>query len=100
MGYIICVFLKYLERPNFDLVKIMNMVINVQTKLGYNAALVHFYCKFLLTGSKFRSRAISEVPAADPITPKREDEESTPHNWKIKMLYDGDCPLCMREVYF
>ena len=18
--------------------------------------------------------------------------------WKVKMLYDGDCPLCMREV--
>nr|GMC75455.1 uncharacterized protein LOC109165641 [Ipomoea batatas] len=21
-------------------------------------------------------------------------------NWKIKMLYDGECPLCMREVYY
>lgn len=21
-------------------------------------------------------------------------------NWKIKLLYDGDCPLCMREVNF
>ncbi|KAJ4785599.1 hypothetical protein LUZ62_036845 [Rhynchospora pubera] len=20
------------------------------------------------------------------------------HSWKVKMLYDGDCPLCMREV--
>lgn len=19
-------------------------------------------------------------------------------NWEVKMLYDGDCPLCMREV--
>lgn len=24
--------------------------------------------------------------------------ESTP--WKIKLLYDGDCPLCLREVNF
>ena len=22
----------------------------------------------------------------------------TGENWEIKMLYDGDCPLCMREV--
>ncbi|KAF3437089.1 hypothetical protein FNV43_RR19842 [Rhamnella rubrinervis] len=49
-------------------------------------------------GSKFPIRAISEVPAADPISTKREDEESTRQTWKIKMLYDGDCPLCMREV--
>ena len=19
--------------------------------------------------------------------------------WKVKMLYDGDCPLCLREVF-
>ncbi|XP_010678698.2 uncharacterized protein At5g50100, chloroplastic [Beta vulgaris subsp. vulgaris] len=37
----------------------------------------------------------------DPITPKKDEEEKNQdydHNWKIKMLYDGDCPLCMREV--
>lgn len=34
----------------------------------------------------------------------REDDngvkDSSPNNrsWTIKMLYDGDCPLCMREV--
>jgi predicted DCC family thiol-disulfide oxidoreductase YuxK len=26
------------------------------------------------------------------------DKENKPVDWKIKMLYDGDCPLCMREV--
>ncbi|CAK9254547.1 unnamed protein product [Sphagnum jensenii] len=25
-------------------------------------------------------------------------KEPSDSNWKIKMLYDGDCPLCMREV--
>lgn len=25
---------------------------------------------------------------------------STKHNWKIKLLYDGECPLCVREVNF
>ncbi|XP_015882648.1 uncharacterized protein At5g50100, chloroplastic [Ziziphus jujuba] len=53
------------------------------------------------SGTKFPIRAVSEAPAADPITPKKEDDgssSSSPQNWKIKMLYDGDCPLCMREV--
>ncbi|KAL6175612.1 hypothetical protein ACLB2K_052251 [Fragaria x ananassa] len=50
------------------------------------------------SGFKFGIRAISEA-AANPVTPKKENErESAPENWKIKMLYDGDCPLCMREV--
>ncbi|PRQ16010.1 hypothetical protein RchiOBHm_Chr7g0179601 [Rosa chinensis] len=49
-------------------------------------------------GSRFGMRAISEA-AVNPVTPKKGDErESAPENWKIKMLYDGDCPLCMREV--
>ncbi|XP_062116328.1 uncharacterized protein At5g50100, chloroplastic isoform X1 [Humulus lupulus] len=40
----------------------------------------------------------SEV-ASNPLSSKKEDEESSsPENWRIKMLYDGDCPLCMREV--
>lgn len=25
---------------------------------------------------------------------------STEPNWKIKLLYDGECPLCVREVNF
>lgn len=35
------------------------------------------------------------VPVAEP-----KDEDHTPQaeTWKVKMLYDGDCPLCMREV--
>lgn len=33
------------------------------------------------------------------------DRANTPNqdanpDWKIKLLYDGDCPLCMREVNF
>ncbi|KAI4329570.1 hypothetical protein MLD38_027944 [Melastoma candidum] len=26
------------------------------------------------------------------------EREECPEKWTIKMLYDGDCPLCMREV--
>jgi predicted DCC family thiol-disulfide oxidoreductase YuxK len=25
---------------------------------------------------------------------------SVPSNWRIKLLYDGQCPLCLREVNF
>lgn len=34
----------------------------------------------------------------EPEISKKEQNES-PKDWKIKMLYDGDCPLCMREVF-
>ncbi|XP_031404938.1 uncharacterized protein At5g50100, chloroplastic [Punica granatum] len=33
---------------------------------------------------------------AEAAVPKK--EEMPPQDWKIKMLYDGECPLCMREV--
>lgn len=48
-------------------------------------------------GFKYPTRAIHEA-TVDPITRKKEEEEQLPQKWKIKMLYDGDCPLCMREV--
>jgi predicted DCC family thiol-disulfide oxidoreductase YuxK len=28
------------------------------------------------------------------------ETQSLPPSWKIKLLYDGACPLCIREVYF
>lgn len=30
--------------------------------------------------------------------PRSEQTENLSKRWKIKMLYDGECPLCMREV--
>lgn len=35
---------------------------------------------------------VKEAPASD----LRDGSKS--ETWRIKMLYDGDCPLCMREV--
>lgn len=59
----------------------------------------NFVMHIQFVGFKTPLRAISEA-AANPITPKKEDGQEPPtENWKIKMLYDGDCPLCMREVY-
>ncbi|KDP31142.1 hypothetical protein JCGZ_11518 [Jatropha curcas] len=46
---------------------------------------------------KYPIRAIHEA-TVDPVTSKKQDKEQSPQKWKIKMLYDGDCPLCMREV--
>lgn len=33
-------------------------------------------------------------------TLKDNESESTLPSWKIKLLYDGECPLCVREVNF
>ncbi|TKY73467.1 mitochondrial protein [Spatholobus suberectus] len=50
----------------------------------------------LPTRSRRYIRAISEA-AVEPAISRKEQKES-PKDWKIKMLYDGGCPLCMREV--
>ncbi|CAM8910831.1 unnamed protein product [Rhodiola kirilowii] len=54
-------------------------------------------------GIRFPIRAIHEsVPefatATITATQVKGDEVNSEPDWKIKMLYDGDCPLCMREV--
>ncbi|KAK4486096.1 hypothetical protein RD792_008764 [Penstemon davidsonii] len=47
-------------------------------------------------GVGYSIRAINGSAVAQK---KKENEESSSsENWKVKMLYDGDCPLCMREV--
>ncbi|XP_073159051.1 uncharacterized protein At5g50100, chloroplastic [Henckelia pumila] len=52
---------------------------------------------FSQTGVKYPIRAVSGT-AVDPVAPKKEKKEPSTENWKVKMLYDGECPLCMREV--
>ncbi|KAF7838368.1 thiol-disulfide oxidoreductase DCC [Senna tora] len=51
-------------------------------------------------GFRCQIRALSQAAAEPAISRKEEEEEEeqSPKDWKIKMLYDGDCPLCMREV--
>lgn len=55
----------------------------------------------MVLGFGFSVRAIQEA-TTEPITHTKGDKggqsQSSP-SWKVKMLYDGDCPLCMREVY-
>ncbi|CAL9241425.1 unnamed protein product [Arabidopsis halleri] len=52
----------------------------------------------LLVVIKYQVRAIQGASVDPVVTPLKNREEPKPQNWKIKMLYDGDCPLCMREV--
>lgn len=52
----------------------------------------------LIVGFKHQVRAIQGT-STDSVTPLKNRDEPKSQNWKIKMLYDGDCPLCMREVY-
>lgn len=33
-------------------------------------------------------------------TEKSQSQESAPPTWEIKLLYDGECPLCVKEVNF
>lgn len=46
---------------------------------------------------RFSVRAVNGT-AVDNLAPKKETREESLENWKVKMLYDGECPLCMREV--
>lgn len=34
------------------------------------------------------------------VDSQSENNSSSNQNWKIKLLYDGECPLCVREVNF
>ncbi|MED6134626.1 hypothetical protein PIB30_038721 [Stylosanthes scabra] len=51
-------------------------------------------------GFQWHIRAISEAAVEAASSKKEGEDHQSPNNkdWKIKMLYDGDCPLCMREV--
>ena len=39
------------------------------------------------------------MPLAEPSEPQVHPPADSP-TWKIKLLYDGQCPLCVREVNF
>eukprot|EP00897_Mesotaenium_endlicherianum_P002109 jgi/Mesen1/1926/ME000146S01011 len=47
------------------------------------------------TGASSSVEPVVEASAA-PGSGSEESEE--PPDWEVKMLYDGECPLCMREV--
>ncbi|MCA6519379.1 MAG: DUF393 domain-containing protein, partial [Pseudanabaena sp. M110S1SP2A07QC] len=34
------------------------------------------------------------------LSPQTNVKETNAKTWKIKLLYDGACPLCVREVNF
>ncbi|PZO11546.1 MAG: thiol-disulfide oxidoreductase [Leptolyngbya foveolarum] len=42
----------------------------------------------------------SQAKANSTASTAKTSEESPDASWKINLLYDGDCPLCLREVNF
>ncbi|XP_011620915.1 uncharacterized protein At5g50100, mitochondrial isoform X1 [Amborella trichopoda] len=54
-------------------------------------------CPRLFTVFKCQVAGIDKEAAVDKESQSAEFPQPS-KNWKIKMLYDGECPLCMREV--
>ncbi len=52
-----------------------------------------YICKYLLTSSKNFNMSSLETQSQQAV-------EITQDSWQIKLLYDGECPLCVREVNF
>ena len=55
----------------------------------------------VFAGFRYSIRAVQGASTVEPaVAPKKDSEKQSDsdQNWKIKMLYDGDCPLCMKEV--
>lgn len=51
------------------------------------------------TGAKNKISAVhSDSASIQKVLERGEGQPS--EKWKVKMLYDGECPLCMREVNF
>ncbi|KAJ3688813.1 hypothetical protein LUZ61_017977 [Rhynchospora tenuis] len=49
---------------------------------------------FLPNNARFDYKCKVHSSVKEPIATELKENNS----WKVKMLYDGDCPLCMREV--
>lgn len=65
--------------------------------LAHNNATLRFL-NITPRSQRYNIRAISTESTVQPEISKKEQKELPNDDWKIKMLYDGDCPLCMREV--
>ncbi len=50
--------------------------------------------QFLIFRDDLKKMTLTSNPLIKPIQPP------IPTPWKIKLLYDGECPLCLREVNF
>ncbi|KAF2282894.1 hypothetical protein GH714_043314 [Hevea brasiliensis] len=73
-------------------------MLSIPRYLGLSCSVCRVNIDGFFAGFNYSIRAIHEA-TVDPITTKKQgEEEQPPQNWNIKMLYDGDCPLCMREV--
>ncbi|NET53158.1 MAG: DUF393 domain-containing protein, partial [Merismopedia sp. SIO2A8] len=46
------------------------------------------------------SQSLSNEYLSEPPSQTQNATDACPNNWQIKLLYDGLCPLCLREVHF
>ena len=82
----------------------------MQEQRGRDRTFLLLFLKYRESHISFRENQQSMTlsqPADPQHSPRPEAPETseTPENreqptWKIKLLYDGDCPLCLREVHF
>ncbi|CAH2072441.1 unnamed protein product [Thlaspi arvense] len=83
-----CVILKHRRNPSFRSITPQSHRFNPK-----------FNPQVVPNGFRYQIRAIQGASADHVAQLKNHDDpKPKPQNWKIKMLYDGDCPLCMREV--
>ncbi|KAG0446904.1 hypothetical protein HPP92_028577 [Vanilla planifolia] len=63
---------------------------------SFSSSRVSCFTRHLPQGPRFRVRCASLDHKIKDISQVTKPQQS--QTWKIKMLYDGECPLCMREV--
>lgn len=51
-------------------------------------------------GSNAAAKTARTTKSDTVMTTKSSDNQSEKTSWKVKLLYDGECPLCVREVNF
>lgn len=89
---------KFISYPTgnlyFSLLLLMHTY-NMKCSVFWSVTLVLL---ILVAGLRYPIRAIHGA-TAEAVAPKKAGEEKSYQDWKIKMLYDGECPLCMREVW-
>ena len=76
-------------------------VVAVSLRLGHVVSSVRFRAVEVgqqAVGIRSSCRATSSGATAETSQERRSGDAKEEDGWQVKMLYDGECPLCMREV--
>lgn len=69
----------------------------LESRIRKGGLFVVTWTSSFFVGLRLSIRAVNGS-SMDNLPLKKEIGEGSSENWKVKMLYDGECPLCMREV--